>query len=459
MQFERSDFSEVAQFTASVIESIYSRQNLKPEQNPGPDSALSLQALPPLGGGKKAFESSLAAYASASAGLAAPTMIGHMDTAPHPIAAFTDAVVSALNNNLLFRELSPAASDIEEHMVSEIGRIMGLSGDWHGSFVSGGSLANLTALFAACGGYAGVEYRADIRLFLARGAHQSIFKSAALLGIHADQIHILPGDEQGRLIADELEYELSTELASQGVANASSLRPVVISVAGSTVHGAVDSISAIADVCERFDAWLHVDAIYGAAAAFSKHHRGVLEGLNRANSVVAGPQKWMYVPRLSAMFWVRDEAVFNKALVLGNSYSAAPTAARDHRGRIGIQGSRRADAVTLWVLLNYLGTEALGQAIDSTMSLTQHFYDQLVQHPDLEPAHAPDLNVQCFRYRDSQLHRQRLDEGALHEQMGSNGVPWVSQSRWGEGDLLRAVILSTLTGDEQIQALLDLLRV
>jgi len=240
------------------------------------------------------------------------------------------------------------------------------------------------------------------------------------------------------------------------------VRPVVISVAGSTVHGAVDALPAIADVCERFDAWLHVDAIYGAAVGFSKCHRGLLEGINRAHSVVAGPQKWMYVPRLSAMFWVRGEQVFNDALVLGNTYSVASpgnTRGRDHRGRIGIQGSRRADAVTLWVLLNYLGTDALGQAIDAAMVLTRSFYEELDKHPDLEPAHAPDLNVQCFRYRDSQLHQNVLTEGSLLNQMGTEGVPWVSQSRWGESDLLRAVILSTLTGKEQIRVLLDMLRV
>ena len=453
MRLEHFDFREVAQFTASVIEGVYARQNLNPQ------STLSLQALPEQGGGMQSFESSLAAFASTSAGLAAPTMIGHMDTAPHPIAAFTDAVVSALNNNLLFRELSPSASDIEEHMVSEIGRFLGLAADWHGSFVSGGSLANLTALFAACGGYAGVEYRSSIHLFLARGAHQSVFKSAALLGISSDQIHVLNGDEQGRLLAEELEDALSTQVASQSNEKGNKLRPVVISVAGSTVHGAVDSISKIADVTERYYAWLHVDAIYGAAVAFSKHHRDQLAGLSRANSVVAGPQKWMYVPRLSAMFWIKGEKVFNDALVLGNSYSATPATGRDHRGRIGIQGSRRADAVTLWVLLNYLGTDALGQAIDSTMALTQSFHNKLDQHPDLEPLHVPDLNVQCFRYRDAQLHNRVFNDGAVLEEMGSGGMPWVSQSSWGEGSLLRAVILSTLTGDDQIQKLLDLLRV
>jgi len=453
MQFDHSDFKEVAQITASVVESIYARQNLNP------DSTLDLQPLPEQGSGMEGFKSSLAAFASTSAGLAAPTMIGHMDTAPHPIAAFTDAVVSALNNNLLFRELSPAASDIEEHMMSQIGRVMGLSGDWHGSFASGGSLANLTALFAATGGYAGVENRTSVRLFLARGAHQSIFKSAAILGIHPDQINILHGDEQGRLIAGELDQALSAVTASQKKTTGNIIRPVVISVAGSTVHGAIDTIPAIADVCERFDAWLHVDAIYGAAAAFSKHHSSVLDGIGRANSVVAGPQKWMYVPRLSAMFWVKGERVFNDALVLGNSYSKASADAPAHRGRIGVQGSRRADAVTLWVLLNYLGCDAVGQAVDSTMAITRSFHDKLNQHPDLEPAHSPDLNVQCFRYADAQLHKRMLGADSPLNKMGSHGMPWVSQSNWGESDLLRAVILSTMTDEEQIQTLLDLLRV
>ena len=95
---------------------------------------------------------------------AEPTMLGHMDTAPHPVAALTDCVVSALNNNLLFRELSPFASQIEEGVIEAFAQRLGLPVSSTGTFCSGGAIANLTALVVACGGFENIESRDRVRL-------------------------------------------------------------------------------------------------------------------------------------------------------------------------------------------------------------------------------------------------------------------------------------------------------
>lgn len=121
--------------------------------------------------------------AEGSAKLGSALMMGHMDTAPHPIAALSDALVSATNNNLLFRELSPIASRIEEAVLEHTIARLDLGENWDGTFVSGGSIANLTALFAACGGFADTSRRADTRLFVPAHSHASIRKAAAVLGV------------------------------------------------------------------------------------------------------------------------------------------------------------------------------------------------------------------------------------------------------------------------------------
>jgi L-2,4-diaminobutyrate decarboxylase len=162
-------------------------------------------------------------------------MMGHMDTAPHPAAAFTDALVSALNNNLLFRELSPLASRVEERLVGDIGARLGLSASWTGTLASGGSIANLTALFAAVGGFADVESRSQCDFFFPECAHVSLKKSAAVLGISGGRLHMIPGDALGRA-------DISALRAALGASKA--WRKVVVGVLGSTVYGAVENVEA-----------------------------------------------------------------------------------------------------------------------------------------------------------------------------------------------------------------------
>lgn len=125
----------------------------RPESR-GPVPAPDLPGVPEEGRGYDALPELWSLVVAGSANLAAPMTMAHMDTAPHPAAALSDAVVSALNNNLLFRELSPLSNRIEESLVALFIDALGLDAEWTGTFLSGGSLANLTALFAACGGFA-----------------------------------------------------------------------------------------------------------------------------------------------------------------------------------------------------------------------------------------------------------------------------------------------------------------
>ena len=428
--FKGFDHHRAARVVAEVIEAAYERVTVKPELQQDKPSVL--EPLPAVGMGFDGFRRQMAQYSAASCGLASPAMIGHMDTAAHPLAAYSDAVVSALNNNLLFRELSPQASVIEEHMLSELANRLGLHDDWHGTFASGGSIANLTALFAATGGFDGVANRHKVALFVPECAHTSVLKSAAVLGIDSGRIHRMASDEQGRA-----ETQAVFESLQKFRRDETDGKAIVVAVLGSTVHGAVELVDELAAICEEFSAWLHVDAIYGAALAFSHSHKKLLAGLDRANSVVAGPQKWMFVPRVSAMLWVKEKAVFDATLAFANSYSANT---ETHRGTWGLQGSRRADAMTLWAVLNYVGTDAVGQEVDNAIATTRLFYQKLVDHPAFQPSHKPDLNLQCFCFRDAT--RQPDAAASNYRQLGTGDVPWVSIGRWRENDYFRAVLLS-----------------
>lgn len=428
-------FEKVGDCATRLIRFAYQRENFFPDTQPA------ISPLPEFGEGEEGLREVFEAVAAASAGLASANAAGHMDTAPHPAAAFCDALVSAVNNNLLFREISPLASGVEEMLIDDIGQRLGLTEDWFGTFVSGGSLANLTALFAATGGLAGVEDRADCCFYLPPCAHVSIAKSLAVLGIPERQIVKLPGDEQGRGDQGALIEALRQSRAK---------RKIIVSVLGSTVHGAVEDIAALSTISRAHDAWLHVDAIYGGALAFSHQHRYLTAGLDKADSVVAGPQKWLYVPRLSAIVWVRGKSRFDQSLGVNLPYSDS---GGEHRGRWGLQGSRRADALTLWAVLRYVGTRAMGELIDNGITLCRNFHHALEADDTLYPTHKPDLNLQCFAFRDSER-----DIAAAHTALGSGNGPWVSLSQWGEAKCLRAVLLSPSTEQLTLEQLMSALK-
>lgn len=435
--FAGLNLEHLVEALAERLEQVYRAERPMPEAGAVAEPA----SLPEQGLGMEALPALWTEIAESSTKLASPWMLGHMDTAPHPAAALTDALVSALNNNLLFRELSPFASQVEERLLADIAKLLGLAPGTPGLVCSGGSLANLTGLFAACGGFSEPCDRRDLRLFVARGGHASVLKAASVLGIPADAIVVLEGDACGRLLADELKDRLR---------QSPDKRKIVVSVLGTTIHGALDDLSAIAGVCRANECWLHADAIYGGALAFSDRHRDRLKGLDQADSLAIAPQKWMYVPRVSALLYLRDPAKFESALARPMPYSQGD---KVDRGTWGLQGSRRADAVTLWTTLQVLGRAELGQMIDSSIDLAQRFCQMLEAHPMAEPSHRPDLNLQTFRWGPPDPTGGRLL--TLQAALAKAGRGWLSVSRWRDESLLRSVLLPSGTSEEHLARLLE----
>lgn len=376
--------------------------------------------------------------------LASPWMIGHMDSAPHPAAAMTDAIVSALNNNLLFRELSPLASQVEELLITEFAQQLQLPSHTAGLFCSGGSLANLTALFAAVGGYGSAIPRDDILLALPDSGHTSLTKAAAILGFPARNVVKIATDEGGRLRPENLDAVLGGSRHALKIA---------VGVMGGTVTGAVDDFSDLGEVTQQHGAWLHIDGIYGGALAYSRHNRHHLTGIAKAQSIVLGPQKWLYVPRLSALALfpgAGKDGDFDQRLAVPMPYSAG---GESHRGTWGLQGSRRADALTLWVLLKMLGRREIGRLVDEGIELTRRFHALLETSPVTTPLHLPDLNLQAFRLGAADKSGERLLE--VQKQLTKNGRGWLSVAPWKGEYLLRSVLLNPETTDAHLEGVID----
>jgi L-2,4-diaminobutyrate decarboxylase len=298
-------------------------------------------------------------------------------------------------------------------------------------------------LFAAAGGFVNPIDRSEIGLFACESAHSSIPKAASVIGVPKASTISVPADDQGHMDPEALQRAIATHGRRHNI---------VVATLGSTLHGAVDDIPAIAKICAKYGAWFHVDAVFGGNLAFSHTHRHFLRGLSHADSVSVAPQKWLYVPRLSAIVLILRPRAFDPGLEWPMPYSVSDDR---HRGRWGLQASRRADAVTLWVFLQLVGAERVGAWVDGSIALARHFYDMLEQHTDTFPIHKPDLALQLFRIGSPEGANERARK--LQQQLALDGRYWLSLATWREETVVRAALVNRATRVEHLTELLDLL--
>ncbi|WCK55315.1 aspartate aminotransferase family protein [Aneurinibacillus sp. Ricciae_BoGa-3] len=381
--------------------------------------------------------------------VAHPRFFGHMDSGPLYIAVLADWVTSALNQNMLSWELSPVATDIENEVIEWFCNVCGYE-DGEGTLVSGGTMANLTGLLLALqrateGRYCkeGVwALRKRPVLFTSDQAHYSIAKAAASTGLGEQSVLKIPADQSFRMDVNQLEKAIRDAIAIDRI-------PImVVATAGTTSTGSVDPLMNIADICRKYNIWLHVDAAHGGGALFSEKARPLLHGIEAADSITFDPHKWLMQPKGMGMIVTRHLNVLKQLF-----YSGAPYLTRqkevqpESRGSMTLQGSRRFDALRLWITRKYLGDTGLAEIIDGTLRKVSDWAALLYDSGQFELAHKPDLNLLCFRYRPLNVDDDRLDElnEWIQQQLMNSGVGFVSLTTLNGSRWMRSVFINPAT--------------
>jgi aromatic-L-amino-acid/L-tryptophan decarboxylase len=269
---------------------------------------------------------------------------------------------------------------------------IGYPRDAEGVLVSGGSQANVTALACARETLVGAGSEQAV-IYASDQTHSSVLRAARLIGFRRDQVRSLPTDHR---------YRLSLEALSAAVAEdeLAGRRPlIVVANAGTTNTGAVDPLPALGRFCRERGLWLHVDAAYGGFAALTQRGRQLLAGLEQADSVTLDPHKWLYQPIECGCVLVREPHLLERA------FSIAPDYLEDYRGEEvdfcdrGLQLTRGARALKVWLSLRYFGADAFEAAIDRALDLARLAEQIVGEHPELELLCPPTLGVVCFRRR------------------------------------------------------------
>jgi len=428
----------------------------------------------------------------------APGFIGHMTSALPYFMLPLSRIMTALNQNLVKVETSKAFTPLERQVLAMLHRLVYRGDDefyaqWiHdsrnalGAFCSGGTIANVTALWVARnrllaprGDFRGVAQEgllramqhldcAGLAVLGSRRGHYSLGKAVDVLGLGRDNLVLVDTDANNRIDMACLEAECK-RLRERNI------RPLaLVGIAGTTETGNVDPLPQLADLAEDLGCHFHVDAAWGGPTLFSKRHQGLLSGIERADSVTIDAHKQLYVPMGAGMVVFKDPTALSA--IEHHANYILRHGSKD-LGSHTLEGSRPGKALLVHAGLSIIGRKGYELLIDMGIDKARTFAGMIEQHADFQLTSSPELNILTYRYCPFSIQQalthakdpQREEVNRLLDQVNQllqkdqreAGRTFVSRTRLripgGEEQVtvLRVVLANPLTTDEILQSVLD----
>jgi aromatic-L-amino-acid decarboxylase len=297
--------------------------------------------------------------------------------------------------------------------------------------------------------------------------HFSIERSVDVLGLGREALRLVPS--RGDATVDPaVMRELIENDRKQG------LHPFsIVGIAGTTASGAVDPLPELADLAEELGLWYHVDAAYGGAAGLSRDYPGILRGIERADSVTVDAHKWFFVPFVAGGILFRDrsfaEEVFQNAAGYIPPSEAAALPPTDYLKQ-GLAGTRRFNALKVWMAFKHLGADWYAEVVDRQLRLTHRVAEAISHMPDWTVAVPPTTAIVNFRYEPAEIGaelarggseaekaRKKMDrlQIRLAKAIQGEGRFWVSAAPVPGGFALRLNVISWLTDEALVEAFLS----
>jgi aromatic-L-amino-acid decarboxylase len=228
----------------------------------------------------------------------------------------------------------------------------------------------------------------------------------------------------------------------------------VVATVGTTSTTSIDPVPAIAEICEREKLWLHVDAAYGGSAAVVPEMQHVLNGCDRADSIIINPHKWMFVPMGLDAFYTRKPEALRRAFSLVPEYLRTSRDTQvENLMDYGVPLGRRFRALKLWFVLRYFGSEGIAARIREHLRLAQQFAGWIDAHPDFERMAPVPFSTVCFRAHPANVDEQALDdlnERLLEAVTGTREV-FLSHTKLRDQFVLRLAIGNLRTEERHVR--------
>jgi len=438
-----------AAVTRDVVDYVVERMAMSPPPLDAPRTPAELAAatgtmITPDGlGHERAFALFRDVLAPACISSDHPRYLSFVPTAPSKAATLFDLVVSASSIYGDWWVEGAGAIYAENVTLRWLADLAGFPDGAGGVFVSGGTSGNLAALTTARETWRRTHGRGQrLAVACASSAHSSIRLSAMVIDV---ETVVVPGDARGRLTGDALRATCAAA-AADGITVFA-----VVATGGATNTGVVDDLAGAADVAAELGAWLHVDAAYGGAAMASSVGRPLFAGIERANSFVVDPHKWLFSPFDCAAVLYREPRLAGAALTQHAEYLETLDATGEwNPSDFAIHMTRRVRGLPLWFSVAAHGTRAYDEAVTRGLELARAAARAIDAAPHLELLMEPELSVVLFRRLGWAADEyQRWSDAAL-----ADGTAFVVPTVYDGETVFRFCFVNPTTTEADIEAIL-----
>ncbi len=378
-----------------------------------------------------------------------------------------EMLAGALNVNAMLWRTSPAATELEQVTLDWLRQMLGLPHPLFGVINDTASSGTLYALAAAREALSDLQIRQKglagrpevprLRYYASQEAHSSVDKAGIVLGVGLEGLRKIGIDSQFRMDVAELERAIQEDIAA-------GWRPfAVVATVGTTSTTSIDPVAQIADICERYGLWLHVDGAYGGSAAVDPTMRWVLDGCERADSLIVNPHKWLFTPIDCSVFYTRKPAAVKAAFSLVPEFLRSAEGAGEEVPNFmdyGTSLGRRFRSLKLWMILRYFGQEGIAARIHEHIRLGHLIAQWIDESPNFERLAPTPFSTVCFR-----AHPQGLDDedqlNALNERImndiNASGRFFLSHTKLHGKFTIRIAIGNLRTTEQDVQELWEFL--
>ncbi|MEF1281744.1 putative pyridoxal-dependent aspartate 1-decarboxylase, partial [Vibrio fortis] len=429
----------------------------------------------------------------------APSFIGHMTSALPYFLMPLSKIMIALNQNLVKIETSKAFTPLERQVLGMLHRLIYQQDDtfysrWMhsanhslGAFCSGGTIANITALWVARnnalkaqGEFKGVEkeglFKAmkyygyeGLAILVSERGHYSLKKAADVLGIGQEGLVSVKTNNDNKICTEDLKRKI-TELKSKNI------KPfAVIGVAGTTETGNIDPLKRMAEICAEEACHFHVDAAWGGATLMSNNHRHLLDGIELADSVTIDAHKQLYIPMGAGMVLFKQPDAMTA--IEHHAQYILRKGSKD-LGSHTLEGSRSGMAMLVYAAMHIISRPGYELLIDQSINKARYFADLIKQQSDFELVSEPELCLLTYRYvpESVKLALEKADDADrtelnellneltkfIQKKQRETGKSFVSRTRlnpeaWSHQHIIvfRVVLANPLTGNEILTSVLE----
>lgn len=389
---------------------------------------------------------------------AGPRYFGYITGGGNQVAVLAEMIKASINQNNLKWHSSPVSTELERLVMRWVAEFIGYPTSSAGVLLGGGSVANFNCLAVARKIKAPVDISDEgiygsqpMTVYVSEEGHSSFDKAMDMLGMGKKYLRKIPVTNDFRIDIEQLEEQIRADKNA-------GLHPIcAIAVAGTTNTGAVDDLEAVAEICRRYDLWYHVDAAYGGPAAKVEGTSDLFSGIEKADSVVVNPHKWLYIPFEAGGALVKNPDHLRKTFSTIPDYlkSDDQYGGRTDLMEYNLPLTKEFRALKVWMTIKAFGATRLREEIASDIEKAMYLSELVKSDKNLELMAPAPLSIVCFRYNPGGIEGAAINKlnDQIIQEIESDGRIFLTGTKINEKNALRVCFINPRTEKEDIELL------